>query len=135
MSLYAQQAADLARIHADAVCSPSILVGHINQAASPVTTSNIPARFDRLDQDMPDFSDGRMKTRLGTLTIRVADLAAVAIDDSFLITPIGGGDAETWKVTGIPLENPAFRKIDVLCTGARRFITAQNEHNRGGKGN
>lgn len=132
MGLRDIMAADLARLNASAY-GPAILVTHIS-AATSAQTSSIPAGFERLAQSESGFPDGQMKTRLGTLTIRVADLAAVAIDDSFLIPPIGGGDAETWKVTGIPLENPAFREIAVIHVGARRFIASANEHNRTGAG-
>lgn len=127
MALYDIVAADLALIHADAN-GPAIVVTHVTAAG--VQTTNIKARFDRESNSEPNFDDGKMKTMTGTLIITVAALAAVALEDSFLIPPIGGGSAETWKVTDIPTENPAFRQIAVTRTAGRRWATTANEHDR-----
>jgi hypothetical protein len=129
MSLYDWVSTQMGAMHAGPN-SPSVMVTHV-KGSDGTQTPNIPARVDRDMQSEPSFDDGRMKTRMGQLTIRVADLATVSLEDSFLIVPVGGGAGEEWKVTGIPLETPAFREIAVSRTGNRRWATAATEHERG----
>lgn len=128
MGLNEEMAEDLAELHADAY-GPAISVTHV-AAATSTQTANLKARFDRDARSEPAFEDARMVTRIGSLIISVASLPAVELADSFLIEPIGGGTAETWKIQSIDRETPVFREISVVRTGARRFITAANEHDR-----
>lgn len=128
MSLYDWVSEKMGVLHAGPN-SPTVLVTHV-KGTDGTQTANIPARVDRDMHSEPSFDDGKMKTSIGQLTIRVADLAAVALEDSFLIPPASGGTAESWKVIDVPIETPAFREITVVRTGARRWATPAIEHDR-----
>lgn len=127
MGLYDQIAADLAEIHADTY-GPAIIVTPYN--ASGVAQTPVKAQFDRFARTEPAFDDGAVETRIGVLIITLAELPSVALDWSFSIPTVDGTSNETWKVSAIDKETPAWREIAVMRTDGRRWATGSTEHDR-----
>lgn len=126
MNAHESLAADVALFHADPTGTGEAVT------LVPKTGTQVPltATVARGGLDEQEFEDGQYEIELAELYIAGAAALGITAEDSFLITPAGGGTAQTWKIRKIGYFNAGLRQILIVRQMRKALIGQSDQYNR-----